>query len=217
MRKLLLAVVLSAAAVVAAVAFQVTDCPAGAVCLGSANSAPVYFIQDGIRRGEIAATGLLVQPGALSGSKATSCGVLDSSTTSAQTGADTNPTDLYTYTVKPSTITTNGRGIEIIASGTFGATANTKNLFVVFGGTAVVSRASTSNAGGWQLTGMFTRNAATTYIGRGTAITDTSAFSAVTAQQAGTWAGNLDVVIRGANGVAAAGDIVFQSAVVRCF
>lgn len=217
MRRFLLALTVVAALTGGAVAFQPTDCPPGSVCLGSGDSKPVYFIQDGARRAEVSSAGLLVVPGALSGARGTVCGTLDSNTTEVQTAADTNPTDFYTFTIKPGTIAANGRGVEIIASGKFGATGNTKNLFIVFAGNAIVSRASTSSAGGWTLAGQVTRTSATAGLGRGTAWTDTTSFASVPASQAGTWAGNIDLVVRGANGTAAAGDIVYQSAIVRCF
>lgn len=216
MKRFVIAAALAFAGAASMLAFQ-SACD-GAVCLGSADPRPVYLIQDGTRRAEVTATGgLLVVPGALSGARATACGTLDSNATQVSTPADTNPLDMYTFTVKPATLTTELRGIEIVARGKFGATANTKNLFVVFAGTAIVSRSSTSNAGGWQLTGIVQRTAATTWLGSGTAWTDTTSFASVPSSNAGTWAGNLDVVIRGANGTGAAGDIVFQSAIVRCF
>lgn len=198
-------------------AFQPSDCPAGAVCIGSGDSKPVYFIQDGLRRAEVSSAGLLVVPGALSGARGTVCGTLDSNTTEVSTPADTNPLDMYTFTVKPSTFAANGRGVEIIASGKFGATANTKNLFILFGGSNLVARSSVSNAGGWTLQGWVTRTSATAFLGRGTAALDTSSFASVPTSNAGTFSGNLDIVVRGANGTAAAADITFQSAVVRCF
>lgn len=216
MKRLMFAAVLALAGASSMLAFQ-SLCSSG-VCVGSGDTRPVYFIQDGVRRADITGGLFRVPAGSsTSGANATVCGTLDTSITETATIADQVLTTLYSYTVPPNTIETAGRGIEIIAHGKFGATGNTKNMFIQFGNDNVIARSSTSNGGGWEMVGYIQRVTATTHLSRGHAILDTSSFEQLPVTQSEDFTGPIAVTVKSQNGTAAAGDAVFQSAVVRCF
>jgi hypothetical protein len=221
MKRLLLALIVAAAATLGIAAMQPSGCPSGAVCLGSADARPVYFIQDGLRRFELSATGLFrTYPGGGAtslGAPAKLCGTLDVSTTTSQTAADTNLTTLYSFTLAPNTLTAAGQGVEISAWGAFGATANTKNEFISFGGTTIYNRSSTGNAVGWHITSRVIRITATSEAYMGDSDLGGTAFAMVPATASEDLTTGLVIAMKSQNGTAAAGDTVFNGARVTCF
>jgi len=64
--------------------------------------------------------------------------------------AGASQTNLITFTVKANTLTNNGDRIKARWSGRFGATANTKDLFVIFGSETILdTSAQIVNSGAW--------------------------------------------------------------------
>jgi len=160
-------------------------------------------------------TGVQLQAGG-SVSTARPSGVLTTNTTSAGTIADTNETDLWTYSLPASTLDTNGRGVRITVFGTAAANANLKTVKVYFGATAVSSLGTAMNGGGWAVTATVIRVGATTQISGslGLGVNGTSISSQSTAP-AETLANAITIKMTGQNGTASANDIVFKGATVE--
>lgn len=189
----------------------------GALCVGTGNARELRLVTDGRARLTIGQTGVISQ-GIGSGTElATGCGTLDTSTTEAQTAADLTLTTLYSYTIPANTINQAGRGVRIAAWGKFGSTANTKNLFITLGNDTLFSRSSTGNNVGWSISGWSIRLTATTHFFTGDGILGTTPFAQVPASGSEDFGTNLTLAVKSQNGTAAAGDTVFQGALVECF
>jgi hypothetical protein len=151
-------------------------------------------------------------------SGATASGVLHVSTAQSQTGADTNETDLWSYSLPAGTLNANGKVLRITVMGITGATANNKTVKLYFGSSSLTFFGPTAfNNIPWicQMTvvrtgasaqiayRMFSAQAAT-YGSVGTAITP-----------AENTANAITIKCTGTNGTAAAGDVVFKTAIVE--
>lgn len=144
-------------------------------------------------------------------------GVLHANTTQAGTIADTNETDLWSYSMPANTLNANGKAVRVTAWGVFGATANNKTLRLYFGGTAIVSQgAGAFNALGWVMTGVIVRTGAAAQITGAIAEVSTQAVMANgnIAPAADTTAAII-IKVTGQNGTAAANDVVFRGAIVE--
>lgn len=148
---------------------------------------------------------------------ATVCGTLDASVTEVSTIADTNLTTLYSYTIPANTISANTRGIEITAYGKFGATGNTKNMFVQLGGTNVYARSSAGNNLGWSIVGRIQRQTSGTYLASGDSTLAGASFSMLPVSSAQDFTAPAVLTVKSQNGTAAAGDTTLQGVIVRCF
>jgi hypothetical protein len=146
-------------------------------------------------------------------------GVLTVSTTSAQTGANTTETDLWTYSLPANTLSTDNYGVRISVTFTAAANANLKNFRLYFGATVVNDALGVSVGGGAGGTVLLHAT-----VLRRTATTETAAgfrgiATSVNAYPASTPAENtanaITIKATGQNGTASAGDIVFQSALVE--
>lgn len=154
----------------------------------------------------------------IGGSGGSASGVLTVSTTSAQTAADTNETDLWTYSLPANTLDVNGRTVRVTAYGSYGATANNKTVKLYFGA-AVTSDSGTvaANGGNWKFVAEITRTGAATQIASALRVVGgfaTGSGNSLTAP-AETLSGALTIKVTGTNGTAAAGDIVFKGALVE--
>jgi hypothetical protein len=143
-------------------------------------------------------------------------GTLTTSTTTAQTAADTVETTLWTYSLPANTLSANGKGVRIVAWGTTGATANGKTIKLYFGGTTLVTAGNALNNGQWKVNGLVLRSGAATQVGTADLVFGGWAGAAATATApAETLSGAVTIRVTGTNGTAAAGDIVFKGAVVE--
>ena len=144
-------------------------------------------------------------------------GVLTVSTTQAGTAADTNETDLWTYSLPANTLNVDGKGIRITAWGTTGATANNKTMKLYFAGTVLnVTLALAANNRGWILRGQVIRTGAATQIATGELwVSDQTGRGGEFTAPTGDTTGAITIKMTGTNGTAAANDIVFRGATVE--
>jgi hypothetical protein len=146
-------------------------------------------------------------------------GVLSVNTTQAGTGADTNETDLWTYSLPANTLNVDGKTLRVTVSGDNAANANAKTVKFYFGSTAVfISNAATTNPASWSATYVITRTGASAQLlvrvlsiyGAGAVVANP-----VTSTPAEATTGAITLKVTGQNGIAAANDIVFKGAVVE--
>jgi hypothetical protein len=145
-------------------------------------------------------------------------GGIVSNLTTTQTGANTNETDLWTYTLPANSLTTDGWGVRVTAYGSFGANATNKILKVYFGGTAIGNTGpGAANNLAWEIVMVMWRTGASTQ--KGYASTRASNFYQIV--QKGTASADLtasvEIKITGTNSAANAGDIVKEGALVEFF
>lgn len=147
-------------------------------------------------------------------------GVLTASTTQVGTGADTNETDLWTYSLPANTLSANGKGVRVTVFGSCASNTNAKTIKTYFGSTVVVSNA-TSNASTviWQAEAVILRTGASAQLSEGwTLAGGTNSLNnnglALTTP-AETTTGAIVIKVTGQNGTAVANDIVFRGAVVE--
>lgn len=189
----------------------------GAVCLGSGDNRPVYLIQDGIPRVTLTTTGLLQL---LVGQTATARvnTTLTTSTASTCTIADTNETDLWTYTLPANSLTADGRGLRITTFATAAATANNKTIKLYVAGTNVLSSAvltAAPNALDYVATFTVLRTGASTQIGFGQHGVGTTFQAKSNLVMAGDTTAAIIIKTTGQNGTAAANDICAKGALVE--
>jgi hypothetical protein len=147
-------------------------------------------------------------------------GVLTVSTTSAQTGANTDETTLWEYALPANTLSANGYSVRVRAWGTYAANANSKSIRHYFGATQLhtVVTAGFNNVG-WSVEAVITRTGASAQTALGRYHTNDGAagsqrFGAVTTPAADT-TGAITIKVTGQNSSASAGDIVFSGAMVE--
>jgi hypothetical protein len=142
-------------------------------------------------------------------------GVLSVNTTEASTGADTNETDLWTYSLPANTLNVNGKGVRVTAWGVNAANVNNKTWKVYFGSTAVYALGpSALNGSSFRVVMEVARTGAAAQIaaafgGAGGTLTT------ATAAPAGDTTGAITIKVTGQNGTASASDIVFKGAIVE--
>lgn len=144
-------------------------------------------------------------------------GVITSSITPAQTGANTNETTLWTYTLPGNSLTTNGQAVRLTVCGLNAANGNAKTLTVYFGATTIlIANANTTSAAAWcssfvilrtSATGQFFQRVYSTYGG--------TVASASLATAVETLSGDVVIKVTGTNGSASAGDIVLNWALLE--
>jgi hypothetical protein len=145
-------------------------------------------------------------------------GTFTTSTVSTCTIADTNETDLWTYTLPAGALNTDGRGVRVTVFGTTAATANTKSLRFYFG----ASNLSISVVGGglnnvpWQSVFHVIRTGAATQLSEGQTVYGGlgAAILGVT-NPTETLANAVIIKMTGQNGTAAANDICVKGAFVE--
>jgi hypothetical protein len=145
------------------------------------------------------------------------CRAIHVSTTSLGTGADTNETTLWSYTLPANALRRNGNYVTVLAFGSIAANANVKTFRLKFGGTIVTTVGGAANGGGFRQEAQVIRTAdATQQIGGWSALTAAFAFGNIQ-HTAGAITLTAPVVISmtGQNGTAAANDIVFRGATVQ--
>jgi hypothetical protein len=144
-------------------------------------------------------------------------GTLTTGATSVGTAADTNETDLWTYTLPANTLSANGRGVRITVWFTTAANANTKTGKLYFGSTVLGGPSTTVSAAPIRITAEVIRTGAGTQVYSEVGISGN--FASGTSQNAGalteTLTGAVTIKATGTNGTAAANDIVFKGAIVE--
>lgn len=144
------------------------------------------------------------------------CGVLHTNTTQAATIADTNETNLWTFTLPANSLNRDGVGLRITTGGVLGATANNKTLKLYFGASQIASLSTTANASGWRMGGIVLRTGAATQRANGDIFIGLGVLNITQSAPAETLSGTVLIRMTGQNAVAAAGDIVYNEAVVEC-
>lgn len=150
------------------------------------------------------------------GAKGEISSVLHVNTTQAGTAADTNETDLWSYTMPAGTLNANGKGVRVTIFGTYGANANTKTVRGYFGGTLVADiGAAAFNNSGWKLVMDVIRTGASAQVGFGAGLAPATTVATRLATPAGDTTTALEIKTTGQNGTAAANDVVFRGAIVE--
>jgi hypothetical protein len=144
-------------------------------------------------------------------------GVLSVNTTEASTGADTNETDLWTYSLPANTLNANGKSVRIRAWGSCAATANNKTIRLYFGATVlrIVANAAAINNGTWHVDAVVVRTAATAQTASAWKWEPIGGIGMSTTTPAETLASAVAIKVTGQNGTAAANDVVFSGAIVE--
>lgn len=152
------------------------------------------------------------------GAKGEISSVLHVNTTLAGTAADTNETDLWSYTLPANTLSANGKALRITASGSCAANGNTKTVRFYFGASSITVNNATAAPNGvdWFAEVLVIRTGAGAQRATGTRFVSTvtqSAFSTLAPTENET--ANIVIKVTGQNGTAAADDILFRCAVVE--
>jgi hypothetical protein len=145
-------------------------------------------------------------------------GVLSVNTTQAGTAADTNETDLWTYSLPANTLNANGKAVRITVSGTFANTATVKTAKLYFGTSSVTVNDATASPQNiqWYCTLIVFRTGAATQIRTKWAVVGaTNQFVSVATPTGQDTTAAITIKVTGQNGTANADDIVFTSAVVE--
>jgi hypothetical protein len=141
--------------------------------------------------------------------------VLTVSTTSAQTGANTTETDLWTYSLPANTLSADNYGVRITAYLSTGANANAKAINLKFGSTNVVAENSAFNNVNLKLVAEVYRTGASAQLAFGNRGGGNDSFKLTYTTPAEATTGAITIKVTGQNAVAAAGDVVFRGAVVE--
>lgn len=129
-------------------------------------------------------------------------GVINVNTTSVS-NVSTTETNLITYSLPANALATNGQSIEVIAWGTFAATANNKTVRIYFGSTIVLDTgAVAANSGNWMIRMTVIRTGAATQLAMATFISDNTTEKNIckTASPVETLSGAVTIKVTGIGG-----------------
>lgn len=140
--------------------------------------------------------------------------VLHKSVTSAQTGANTDETTLWSYSLPAGTLASDGQAVRITVFGTTAANGNTKNVMLKFGATTLGARTTPASEATWQAVATVMRSGATAQVATAQSHI-TGGIAQTTTAPAETLANAITIVCTGTNGTANAGDITFRGAIVE--
>jgi hypothetical protein len=148
--------------------------------------------------------------------------VLSATATPVATAADTNETDLFSYTVPANLLGANAKGLRLTAWGVTGATANGKTVNVKFGGTTVLTSAAQAiNDNFWRVQVEILRSGASAQTAVGIVQYGANSGSASTTTRGVQTTAAIDTTaaiifkVTGLNGTAAANDIILRGAIVE--
>lgn len=149
---------------------------------------------------------------------ATLAGVLTTNTTQAGTIADTNETDLWTYTLPANSLNANGKSVRIRVVGSTAANGNTKTVRLYFGGTVIRTIVNgASNNETWGADALVVRTgAATEFATTHSIVAGTPTIVITAAGPSADTTAAIVIKVTGQNGTASANDIVFRAALVEC-
>lgn len=142
-------------------------------------------------------------------------GVLHVTTTDTATIADTNETDLASYTLPANTLSNNGMALKVKAYGITAANGNDKTLKLYFGTLLLDTTALALNSQDWIIEALIVRSGVggqdvLTQFARGA----TAAVNNETVRTEDETTG-LEIKVTGENGTASAGDITFKGMVIE--
>lgn len=145
-------------------------------------------------------------------------GFLTKSVTTASTPADTNETDLWTYSLPANTLDANAKGVRITVFGSYAANGNNKTIKLYFGATVISdSGAAAANGTNWRFDATVLRTGASAEVAN--VLRVIGAYAAGTGNSHSTPAadttGAITIKMTGQNGTANAGDIIFRGATVE--
>ena len=200
-----------------AVSGDITMSNTGTVTIGNAKVLdPMISAMDAAKlTGTVAAARLAAK--SLASTKLSDVVLINSKYSDTGTTAVTTSETLYTYTVPGATFTNDGEGIEVIAYGSFAATANVKSVVAKFGTNTYAANSVTTSPNGveFKIEFQVLRSGATSAVGFGE-MTVGAIDQGVALSKGGiTWANATDVTIVGTNGTAAANDIVLSLVIVK--
>lgn len=147
-------------------------------------------------------------------------GVINTDSTQLATGADTNDTTLFTYTLPASALNANGRLIRVTAYGSLGANGNTKTVRLKWNGTSgttVVSFTGTNSAAKWMAVGHIHRTASGAQDLFGILPVTGASTDVGTnfATASATDSGAIVIAVTAQNGTASAGDITYEGSIIE--
>jgi hypothetical protein len=145
-------------------------------------------------------------------------GTLTTNTTTAGTIADTNETDLWTYSLPANTLNVDGRTLRITTWFTVANNANNKRVRLYVGGTAIGDSgafAFGSALNQVKLQGIVWRTGAAAELTMTELVFNGGSPSTYTAVLASDTTAAITIKVTGLNGTASANDIIFKSAVVE--
>lgn len=170
--------------------------------------------------GTIVAVGIITQAAGGSTETFAGAGVINTDSTPGATGANTNDTAIFSYTLPANALNANGRIVKIMAWGAFGADGNNKTLRLKWngiGGTTVVSLTTAANASKWMIQGWIIRTGSNAQDLVGFLPIDAGATSTTPANgtAAVTDSGAIDIVISAQNGSAVASDVTYEGSIIE--
>jgi len=143
-------------------------------------------------------------------------GAIDVNTTEVGTGADTNETDLLTFSLPADSLSADKKAVRITAWGSVAENGNTKTIRLDFGATTIRAIGpSGMNGLDWRIDGLVIRTGATTQDAMATESLDTAAQDTTITTPAETLSGAVVIKITGENGIAASNDIVAKGMLVE--
>jgi len=143
-------------------------------------------------------------------------GLIDIDTTAVGTGADTNETDLITFSLPADSLSADGKVVRITAWGNTAANGNTKTIRLKFGAEEIRAIGpSAINGLDWRIDGLVIRTGATTQDAMATESLDAAAQDTTITTPAETLSGAVVIKITGENGSAAANDIVCEGMMIE--
>lgn len=152
----------------------------------------------------------------LASTKLADVNLMNSQYSDTATTAVTTAETLYSYTVPAATFTNDGEGINVVAYGSFAATANAKSIVAKFGTNTYASNAITTSPNGldFKIEFQVLRAGAASAVGYGEMVVETVNQGVIASKGGITWANANNITIVGQNGVAAANDIVLSLVIV---
>jgi len=150
------------------------------------------------------------------GAKGEISSVLHVNTTTAGTAANTDETDLWSYTLPGGTLSQDGRGVRVTVFGSVGANVNAKTMRLYFGGTLLASGVNSQSGTIWRFQADVIRTSASAQVANAILfVGELSAMDNALSAPSETISGAVTIRMSGQNGTAAANDIVFRGAIVE--
>ena len=144
-------------------------------------------------------------------------GVIDVSSATVGTDANTTEKTLYTYTLPAGTLDADGKAIRVLISGEFAATATVKTLRFKFGATTFTVNGQTTSPNGviWVSEFVVIRTSATAqFISKRTTVVGATNQNVSYSTAAETMANAITILVTGQNGTGNANDITINSALI---
>jgi hypothetical protein len=142
--------------------------------------------------------------------------VLTVSVAQSGTPANTNETDLWTYTLPANTLDADGRGVRIDTWGSIANNANLKSVRLKFGGSTIAFRLTVADSNfSWNAYATVLRTSATTQISLGYYDFSGGAHVIFQTALAATMSSPIIINLTGQNGTSNANDVLLKAAMVE--